>query len=456
MTIATGAAGAGAAWDPDRWLLERELFGIRPGLGRMRALLELLGRPQERFRAIHVVGSNGKTSTVTFAAALLERRGVRAGAYVSPHLVRFAERVQIGGAPLAAGPFAAAVARVRDAAAELERRPADAGGDWNGEDPVTQFEAITAAAYLAFADAGVDCAVIEAGLGGRWDATNVLPRDPAAAADPRVAVLTSIALEHTRWLGETTAAIAAEKVEVLRPGGTLVLGDGLPADALAVAERVAAERGATIVRAAADPGADVPTPGTGPAAAGGASAGGALFQRRNLATAMAAVDAHLGAADPAAARDLAAGIVVPGRFQTVDPGGPERPTVIHDGAHNEAGMAALADALDAAPPRRPLVALLGVLADKDPAAMVRALDRWCDRVVCVAPANPRALPAAELAAFVTRALPGRPVETAADPHEGLRRARTLAGAGGTVLATGSLHLLADLHRGPGAGPASAF
>ncbi|EHN09994.1 Dihydrofolate synthase [Patulibacter medicamentivorans] len=458
----SGAAGGpGERWDADGWLLERELFGIRPGLARMRALLELLGRPQERFAAIHVVGSNGKTSTVTMAAALLQRRGVRSGAYASPHLVRFAERVQIAGAPLDAGPFAAAVARVRAAAEELEAQRTTASdgqdvgdggadGGWDGGERVTQFEAITATAYLAFAEAGVECAVIEAGLGGRWDATNVLPRDPAGPGRPPVAVLTSVSLEHTRWLGTTNAAIAAEKVEVLRPGGTLVLGHGLPAEAVAVAEALAAERGATIVRAPADPGSDVPTPGTGP------DRGGALFQRRNLATAMAAVDAQLGAPDPAAARALAAGIVVPGRFQTVDPGGSGGPTVIHDGAHNEAGMVALADALDAAPPARPLVALIGVLDDKDPAAMVRALDRWCDRVVAVAPGNPRALPAADLAAIVARALPGRPVDVAAGPHEGLRMARTLAGASGTVLATGSLHLLADLHRGPAAGPASAF
>ena len=158
--------GAERGWDPDRWLLDRELFGIRPGLDRMRALLARLGDPQRDFDAVHVVGSNGKTSTVTFAAALLRRRGLRVGAYVSPHLVRYAERIQLDGAPLGQDAFAAVVADVRDAAAAVE---AAGEGGADAEDPVTQFEAITAAALLAFARTGVDCAVIEAGL--------VTPRD---------------------------------------------------------------------------------------------------------------------------------------------------------------------------------------------------------------------------------------------------------------------------------------
>ena len=456
-----GAADEEALERAEGWLLGRELFGIRPGLGRMLALLRELGDPQAAFDAIHVVGSNGKTSTVTMAAALLERRGVPSGAYVSPHLVSFRERVLVGGEPATPGVFAAAVERVRVAAEALEARPAGAEGALDG--PVTQFEAVTAAAFLVLAGSGVRCAVVEAGLGGRWDATNVLPRPEPGAADrlpagrtTGVAVLTSISLEHTRWLGDTVAKIATEKVAVLRPGGTLVLAAGLPADAHDVAEARAAEQGGTLVEAAADPGDDVPTPGA------------AHYQRRNLATAVAAVGAYLAGAqapdagrDPEAERDVATRVVVPGRFEVVDgprPDAPDAPgpTVIHDGAHNEAGFVALADALDAARPARPLVAVVGVLDDKDPVEMLAALRGWCDALVVTAPSNPRRLAPTALAAAAEAALPGVEAHVVDGAHDALARARTLAGHGGTVLVTGSLHLVADLRRGPGAAPGARF
>jgi dihydrofolate synthase/folylpolyglutamate synthase len=440
VTAAATDDAAAALADAEAWLLERELFGIKPGLERMRALLARLDDPQDAFDAIHVVGSNGKTSTVTIAAALLERRGIRAGAYVSPHLVSFRERVLIGGAPADPARFAAAVRRVRDAALALERE-----GALDGE--VTQFEAVTAAAFVALREARVACAVIEAGLGGRWDATNVLP-----AAQPRTrrrstAVLTSVSLEHTRWLGDTVAAIAAEKVEVLRPRGILVLGDDVPPAAVAVAVDVAKQRYGRLVRAAAGPDDDVPT------------LGAPGYQRRNLATAIAAVDAYLGDGVPRdadAERDVAARIAVPGRFETVEAGGEDGVTVIHDGAHNAAGAQALAEALAVAAPARPVVLLVGVLDDKDPGEMLAALAPWCDAFVAAAPRNPRAIPAERLASIARESLPGATVRTAADAHDGLDQARTLAGPRGTVVATGSLHLVADLRRGRDAGPGASF
>lgn len=451
MSEGEEAAGRAALAAAEAWLLQRELFGIRPGLGRMTALLARLGDPQRAFDAIHVVGSNGKTSTVTMAAGLLEQRGIAAGAYVSPHLVSFRERVLIGGAPSSPERFAAAVEQVRRATDALE---ADAGGPDGSplDGPVTQFEAVTAAAFVALADAGVRCAVIEAGLGGRWDATNVLPvpaDGEAPPAHPPVAVLTSVSLEHTQWLGNTVAAIAGEKAEVLRPGGTLVLAHGLPDAAREVAVGIARERGATVVDAPDTLADDVPAPGA------------ARYQRHNLATAIAAVAAYLGPdapRDPVAEREVAAHVIVPGRFETVepDPAHPDGPVVIYDGAHNEAGVEALADALDGAPPSRPLVVVIGVLDDKDPAAMLAALDRWCDAVVAVAPRNPRAVPAAQLAESVRAVLPGREVHVATGAHDGIRLARTLAGSAGTVLATGSLHLIADLRRGPDAPPGASF
>ncbi|MDO9408437.1 folylpolyglutamate synthase/dihydrofolate synthase family protein [Patulibacter sp.] len=445
----------------EAWLLGRELFGIRPGLERMVVLLRALGDPQTAFDAIHVVGSNGKTSTVTMAAALLERRGIRSGAYVSPHLVSFRERVLVAGAPAGPAVFAAAVERVRGAAEALEGLPVGAEGALDG--PVTQFEAVTAAAFLVLADSGVRCAVVEAGLGGRWDATNVLPRPDPHVGGPvppgrtGVTVLTSISLEHTRWLGDTVAAIAGEKVAVLRPGGTLVLAAGLPPAAHDVAEARAVEQGGTLVEATADPGPDVPTPGA------------AQYQRRNLATAIAAVGAYLAASrvpgagrDPEAERDVATRVVVPGRFEVVEgpaPGATDAaggPTVIHDGAHNEAGFLALGDALDAARPSRPLVAVVGVLDDKDPAGMLAALEGRCDVLVLTAPSNPRRLEADGLAAVAAVVLPDRETHVVPGAHDALARARTLAGPRGTVLVTGSLHLVADLRRGPDAAPGARF
>ena len=174
--------------------------------------MSALGFPQRRFASIHVVGTNGKSSVTRMAAALLEAHGVRAGAYVSPHVSLWSERVLIGSEPIGPEEFAAAVGRTAEAARVVERTLEE------GE-AVTQFEMATAAAFLALALAGVEVAVIEAGLGGRLDATNVIPS--------RVTALTSIGLEHTEWLGGSEEEIAAEKLAVLRDHSTLVAGAGL-------------------------------------------------------------------------------------------------------------------------------------------------------------------------------------------------------------------------------------
>src|SRR3954464_14737468 len=220
----------------EEYLLGLELFGMRFGLDRMHKLMTVLGMPQRRFASIHVVGTNGKSSTVRFAAAILERHGLRTGSYTSPHLRSFRERIEVGEEAIPDPDFAAAVARAAHAA-ELVNRTAEA------DDHVTQFEALTAAAYHELARRGVEVAVIEAGLGGRFDATNVIPS--------RVQVLTSVGLEHTRWLGPTIADIAFEKLDVVRDHATLVTGP-LPAEAEPVVERVVGERHARLVRAPLD------------------------------------------------------------------------------------------------------------------------------------------------------------------------------------------------------------
>jgi dihydrofolate synthase / folylpolyglutamate synthase len=395
----------------EEYLLDLELFGMRFGLDRMHKLMTVLGMPQRRFASIHVVGTNGKSSTVRMIAAILQRHGLRTGSYTSPHLASFIERVEVDEQPVSGSDFAAAVARAAHAA-ELVNHTQEEG------DTVTQFEALTAAAYHELARRGVEVAVIEAGLGGRYDATNVIPS--------RVQVLTNVGLEHTRWLGPTITHIAEEKLAVVPPQGVLVTGE-LDPEAEAVAARVVEERGARRVHAGAE--VDFPL-----AARGG-------FQRGNFALARAAAEAFLGELDDDAVRRAAAELRVPGRMQQVG----ERPLTILDGAHNPSGARAVAEALPEMVGQRPLVGVFAVLDDKDAAAMLEALLPLCDQAVFTRCANPRALSPATLESLASK-LGGPPSETIADPRAALERARQLAGPDGAVLATGSIYLVADLVR----------
>ena len=402
----------------EEYLLGLELFGMRFGLDRMHRLMTVLGLPQRRFASIHVVGSNGKSSTVRFTAAILERHGLRSGSYTSPHLGSFRERIEVDEEPVSEADFAAAVERAAHAA-ELVNRTAEP------DDRVTQFEALTAAAYHELARRGVEVAVIEAGLGGRFDATNVIPS--------RVQVLTSVSLEHTRWLGPTLRDIAEEKLDVVTDHSTLVLGD-LDSDSLAVAERVVAGRHARLVHAGHE--ADLPLRAAG------------RFQRRNFALAAKASEALLGRAlDRRALEQAASETIVAGRLEVVA----ERPLTLLDGAHNPSGFRALADSLDdVLGERRPRVAVIGVLDDKDAAGMLGVLLPHLDRVVFTRSQNPRSLSPATLAALKEK-IGGPHSETVAEPRAALERARELAGPEGSVLATGSIYLVADLVRDePGA------
>jgi dihydrofolate synthase/folylpolyglutamate synthase len=419
------------AADAERWLLSLEAFGMRFGLDRMRSLMTALGAPNAAFRAIHVVGTNGKSSTVRMIAAILGQHGVRAGAYLSPHLVSFAERIRVDGADVTPQQFAAAAARAH-AATQVVDGALEAG------DRVTQFEALTAVAYRRLADARVEVAVVEAGLGGRWDATNVI--------DAEIAVLTNVDLEHTRWLGSTVEQIACEKLAVLASGATLVLGADLHPAVDAQAVLAAERRGATIVRAPAAP--DDLAPGLRLLARGD-------FQRRNFAVACTAAQAYFGSLDRARVRAAAASTSVPGRFDVVaDPGG--HGELVLDGAHNPAGVAALTASLPRFLAGRSLVAVVSVLDDKDAAPMLASLLELCAGVVFTTSANPRALPAATLAALAGDLPAGVRARVEDDPRRALARARELAGDDGVVLATGSIYLVADLMRPAGAGRGSTL
>jgi dihydrofolate synthase/folylpolyglutamate synthase len=389
-------------FDPDAYLDALEPFGWRLGLERMHKLTTALGLPQHRFASIHVVGTNGKSSVTRMAAALLEAHGVPSGACLSPHAARWTERTLIRGEEISPGAWAEAVEQVAHAA-EAVNRTLEEG------DVVTEFEAATAATFVALARARVEAAAIEAGLGGRLDATNTIPS--------RVTVLTSIGLDHTEWLGETELEIAAEKLAVLRDQTTLVLGL-VSAPVRELAERTAAEHGARLLVAPEDPG-----PSLQLRAPGG-------FQRRNFALAAAAVEAFLGELDPETVAAVAARVEVPGRLERIA----AAPPTYLDAAHNPDGAAALAEALPAVVEGRRVVACLAVLADKDAAAMVAALAPALDAAVCTevppealrAHGRPgaRSRPAAELAVLLEEA--GVRAEAEPDFAAAMRRARELA------------------------------
>jgi dihydrofolate synthase/folylpolyglutamate synthase len=328
----------------------------------MHALLAELGQPQRSYRAIHVVGTNGKSTVTRRAAAFLLREGLSVGAYTSPHVTGWSERIQVEGDDV---DLEQALERVRPAA---ERAGA------------TQFEVLTAAALAEFAAAGVDVAVVEAGLGGRLDATNVL--------DAGLVALTNVALDHTDVLGETREAIAEEKLAVVAPGSTVVLGE---------------PEWTSRARA------------------------------RGAGRVVVSDDVGRGAAEAFLSRTLEGDVEAspPGRFDEIGDD-------VFAGAHNPAGVEWLLERL----PRDDYVVVASILADKDAEAMLAALARVGDTLVATASRSARALPAEELAA---RALPFfERVEPVADPAAALERGRELAGEHGAVLVTGSLYLLADL------------
>jgi dihydrofolate synthase/folylpolyglutamate synthase len=361
-------------------------------------------------------------------AAILERHGLRSGAYTSPHLVSFGERIEVDERQLTPQQFADAVARAAHAVRLVDRTLAE-------DDRVTQFEALTAAAYAELARRGVQVGVIEAGLGGRYDATNVV--------DAGVAVLTSVGLEHTRWLGPTITDIAREKLAVVKPGATLVIGADLDPEARAVATEVAARQDARLIEATADL-----DPALKLRARGG-------FQRRNFALAIAAARAHLARAgrelDPGAVAGAAATLAIPGRLQELD----GDPLTLLDGAHNADGVAALVESLPELVGDRPLTAVVSILDDKDAAAMLALLLPHCAALVCTAATNPRALSPATLESLARQleTTAATPTTIEPNPRRALAGARAAAAASnpaGAVLVTGSIYLIADLLRGEGA------
>ncbi len=379
-------------------------FGMNPSLEPIAAMCAAMGEPQKRYRCIQVAGTNGKSSTTRMIAALLRAQGLRVGLYVSPHLVKYPERIEIDGRIVSDEAFAHGIEAALDAAARAGVQ-------------ATEFELLTAAALWLFAQEGVDWAVLECGLGGRWDATSVV--------NPQVAVITGVALEHIAILGDTIEKIAGEKAAIIKPGSRAVFAHDLAA-------REVFEQQAQDVEAPysyADPDA------TGPF--DNELALMPVYQRSNLATALAVVEAALGhAPSGASVRAALDELVIPGRFEVLR----RDPLVIIDAAHNPQSAHALAGELrrrigDAWPIS---TLLIGVLDDKDARGIVRELCPLFSRIVVTASSSPRAIPADELATIVEDECGVRPelARSIGEAHELLINE--------PVLATGSITVAGEV------------
>ena len=426
----------------------RELFSRQPNrmvpdLERIRALTDLLGHPERSYPVIHVTGTNGKTTTTAMITALLGALGLNAGSYTSPHLQDVRERIRVSGEPVDRETVASGLEYLQPF---LERVDAE------HPDPVTFFEALTALAFVHFADAPVDVAVIEVGMGGTWDATNV--------ADGQVAVLTDISLDHPE-LGPQISNIATEKAGIIKPGA-LVVSAAQADDAMAIIEERAAEMARRLVVAGRDFGVvdrrtavggqhlhlrgvtgdvtDVFLPLHG------------LHQAANAAYALVAVEAFLGfsgGVDPDVIREGFAAVRSPGRLEMIR--SQDAAPLILDGAHNPAGARSLAIALANEFAFRNRVFVLGVLGDKDIDAMVAELVPVASHVVVTQPPSDRAASADQLEKIVRAA--GLSVEVAATVPEAIERARGVATEADAVIVTGSLYTVGAARDALGLDPA---
>jgi dihydrofolate synthase/folylpolyglutamate synthase len=449
--------------------VEREILSrrpessIEPTLERIATLVSLLGDPQRACPVIHITGTNGKTSTARMIDALLRGRGLRTGRFTSPHLISMRERICVDGEPLAPERFAALYAEILPYVRLADERHGI---------PLSFFEVLTGMAFAAFADAPVDVAVVEVGLGGTWDATNV--------ADGAVAVVGPVAIDHTRYLGDTVESIAAEKAGIIKPGSLAVLAQqSLPAAEVLL--RRVAEVGATAAREGLEFGVVARELALGGQQLSLRGLHGMypevflpLFgqhQAGNAACALAAVEAFAGVAEPDLqgqapldadlVRQAFAGLRSPGRLEVLR----RSPTVIVDAAHNPAGMAASVAAVTESFSFSRLVGVLAVSADKDVAGMLDELEPVLSDLVVTRNSSDRSMPAGELAELARDVLGPDRVQVAARMDDAIEMAVTLADeapetdlpGGGGVLITGSVITAGDarLLLVPGAGTGDA-
>lgn len=422
-------------------LMERTGEGLpEPRLHATRRAVELLGEVHRAAPVIHIAGTNGKSSTARITGALLQAAGLRTGVFTSPHVERLAERIEIDGEPVSDERLAANWDEIAPLLEIVDRELAEAG-----EPRLTFFEALTVLAFACFADAPVDVVVLEAGIGGEWDSTNV--------ADGAVAVFTPVALDHMARLGGTIAEIARTKAGIVKPAARVVSA-AQPPEALAELERAARLQEAPLELV----GRDVVLERNEPE---GASRLLTIrtpraryeelllplrgeHQGENAALAVAAVEAFLGG-EPLSPQLVAQGLLrarSPGRLQRIG----RTPPVLVDAAHNPHGAAALAASIGGAVAHERLVVVLGVLDDKDAEGVVRALDPVAAEFVAVASDSPRAVDAFELAGRIAE-WTGREPAAFDRVDEGLEHARLLAGGGGgAVLVTGSITVIGEAVR----------
>lgn len=406
---------------------------IAPTLSRIERLLALIGDPQHACPVIHVAGTNGKTSTARMIDALLSEFGLRVGRFTSPHLQSMTERITLDGAPIEAERF---IETFRDLEPYLALVDADL------DTPLTFFETITAMAYAAFADAPVDIAVVECGLGGEWDATNV--------ANGQVAVITPIGFDHMEYLGDTLEKIAATKAGIIKSGATAIM-----AQQTREAAPPLLQRAATVEAVIAREGMEFAV------ASREVAIGGQLIslqglrgtydgiflplygahQAHNAAVALAAVEAFLGDTEQLDIDTIRAGFAAatsPGRLEIVR----RAPTIILDAAHNPHGATALVDALDEAFSFETLIGVVSVFADKDVRGVLEVLEPILDEVVVTASSSDRATRPAVLFALAEEIFGIGRVHVENDLATAIETAVALAesgsGTGGGVIVTGSV------------------
>ncbi len=416
--------------DPLDFLFGLERLGMKFGLASIATICEALGNPQDQFRSVLIAGTNGKGSVTAITEHALRGSGYRSARYTSPHLVRLEERFTIGGTDVSPAALRDAAAHVGEIVQQLV-----AGGRLPALP--TFFEVTTAIAFELFRRAQVEIAVLEVGLGGRLDATNVVT--PVAAA------ITSIDFDHLAQLGNSLESIAFEKAGIVKPGIPVVCGP-LPPEADAVVTDICAARGARLVRAAGYVAVDEQAGVLRLATASRTLdrvrlALPGAHQRDNAAVALALLDTLVEpglTVTDAAARAALEEVRWPGRLEHFTWRGAD---VLLDAAHNPSGAGALAAYLDEIG-WTGITLLFGAMRDKDVAGMLRPLVSRCARVICTTAPSPRALPADELAALATRlAAPGTAVAAVADPPAALEHARAV---GGRIVGTGSIFLIGPL------------
>lgn len=406
--------------------------GMKPGLGRIQELLDLMGNPETGYPIVHIAGTNGKTSTARILTLILAAQDLTAGYFTSPHLERVEERIGVGGRHATPAQFAQAVSDVASFADIFEG---------SGSDKLSYFELTAAMAFAWFAEIAANVAVVEVGLGGRLDATNVVQSD--------VAVVTSIGLDHMEFLGDTIEQITAEKLGIVKEGTKLVTGP-LPAESQSVVDRVVADRNVRHLAYQRDFHLEAATPAVGGwlcQIAGIEAEYDDIFlpllgrhQTVNLAVAIAAAEMLLGKPlDEESLRTEIAAVRSPGRLEPIG----SQPLVVIDGAHNPQGFEALARALGESFDSRRWVLLIGAMKDKDVGAMLSHLQGKVVAAVTTSTGAERALSADALKDEVAKVL-SIDVRAEDDPAAALELAREVAGRDGGVIVTGSLYLVGTI------------